>query len=112
MTYDKKILGYGNSQHPMHDEEQEITLEHVIGRLTIDEADFLENHMTNLVKDANRKFENAQRIQKEINELEQKKSEFQIDSLGMTKEEKDRIYSDLYVKCELAKEKLNQLLTL
>lgn len=110
-NYDKNILGYGNSQHPMHDEEQEITLDRVMGRLTIDEADFLENHITNLVKDANRKFENAQRIQKEINKLYDQMTGLNILTWGNTKSEYNAYHSKIYKEICDKQEELRRLLT-
>lgn len=111
MSYDNNILGYGNSQHPMHDEEQEITLEHVMGRLTIDEADFLENHITNLVKEANRKFENAKRMQREINELQKKLENLNIHKWGGTEASYNMEYSNIYRQLGDVQYKLIELLT-
>lgn len=111
MNYDNKQLGHENIDHPMHDEEQEITLAHIMSRLTIDEADFLENHITNLVKEAKRPFENAKRMQAEINAIEKEKREYEITSIGKTKEEKNALWSDLHSRHLSAQNKLNQLLT-
>lgn len=119
MNYDNKILGYENSQHPMHDEEQEITIDHVMGRLTIDEADFLENHITNLVSDAKKtnegfkyRFQEAQKLQAEINDLHKQMTGLNILTWGKTEVEYNAYHSKLYKQICDKQDELNHLLTL
>lgn len=111
MNYDNKQLGHENSSHPMHDEEQEITFDLILGRLTIDESDFLENHIANLLKDAKRPFENAKRLQKEINALRATLEYININTWGGTEAEYNMEFSKIYRSLCDTQNKLNQLLT-
>lgn len=97
-----------SSDNPANQEEIELTLEDVMGKLTHDEAEIIYSHIEDIKKAYIRKFEQLKYRQQEIDKLAQIKAECEIEeACGDDTKVK---YSNAYTEHLKQTEELRQIL--